>query len=92
MQSHDAAPCEIALLQHGGKATIIPQGHTNPEAIRPVTATRWGLGVFSARSGPPIPPGYYVIMIGAICSGFGLLGVAQGLRLLLLIYRTVGHF
>ena len=46
MQSHDAAPCEIALLQHGGKATIIPQGHTNPEAIRPVTATRWGLGRF----------------------------------------------
>jgi hypothetical protein len=40
MQSHDAAPCEIALLQHGGKATIIPQGHTNPEAVRPVTATR----------------------------------------------------
>jgi hypothetical protein len=50
------------------------------------------LSLMSARNGPPIPPGYYVIMIGAICSGFGLLGVAQGLRLLLLIYRTVGHF
>jgi hypothetical protein len=46
----------------------------------------------SARSRLPISLRYYVIMIGAICSGIGLIGVAQGLRLLLLIYRTVGHF
>jgi hypothetical protein len=58
-----------------------------------IAAGAWGVfKLMSARSGPPIPRRYYVIMIGAICSGFGLLGVAQGLRLLLLIYRTVGHF
>jgi len=61
-----------------------------------IAAGAWGVfkKLISARFGdPPIPPGYYVTMIGAICSGFGLLGVAQGLRLLLLIYRQlVGHF
>jgi hypothetical protein len=58
-----------------------------------IVAGAWGLlNLMSARGGPLIPPGHYVIMIGAICNGFGLLGVAQGLRILLLIYRTVGHF
>jgi hypothetical protein len=58
-----------------------------------IAAGAWGLLILmSARSRLPISLRYYVIMIGAICSGIGLIGVAQGLRLLLLIYRTVGHF
>jgi hypothetical protein len=58
-----------------------------------IAAGAWGVfDLMSARSVSPIPPAYYVIMIGAICSGFALFGLAQALRLLLLIYRTVGHF
>jgi len=39
-----------------------------------------------------IPNRYYGFAIVTIYNGVGLLGVAQALRLLLLIYRTVGHF
>jgi len=34
----------------------------------------------------------FVVAIGMIGIGVGLIAIAQGLRLLLLIYRTAGHF
>jgi hypothetical protein len=44
----------------------------------------WGL--FYLHSGPrPIPLRYYAMMIAMICGGFGLGGIAQGLRVLVAI-------
>ena len=44
----------------------------------------WGL--YYLRSGPrPVPLRYYAMMIALICGGFGLGGIAQGLRVLVAI-------
>ena len=37
----------------------------------------------------PVPLRYYAIVIGTIGTGVGLLGIAQGLRILLLILAKV---
>jgi hypothetical protein len=48
----------------------------------------WGL--FYLQSGArPIPLRYYAIVIGMICAGFGLGGIAQGLRVLVGIAHTI---
>jgi len=48
-----------------------------------------GVGVWVLlylQLGPrPIPPRYYAMVIGTICAGFGLGGIAQGLRVLVAI-------
>jgi len=51
-----------------------------------IAAGVWGgSSLMSARSWRPIPQRYYAIVIGMIGSGIGLLGIAQALRLLLVI-------
>ena len=43
-------------------------------------------GLFYLQSGPrPIPLRYYAMMIGMICGGFGMGGIAQALRVLLVL-------
>ena len=47
----------------------------------------WGvLVLMDARSWRQIPRRYYAITIAMICTGIGLLGITQALRLLLLIF------
>ena len=58
-----------------------------------IAAGAWGGFTSFVESGRfPIPRGYYAFAIGMIGTGVGLIAIAQGLRLLLLIYRTAGHF
>lgn len=43
-------------------------------------------GLFYLKSEPgPVPLRHYVMMIGMICGGFGMGGMAQGLRVLFAI-------
>jgi hypothetical protein len=55
-----------------------------------IIAGVWG-GVILVvnRAETPIPLRYYAIVIGTIGTGVGLLGIAQGLRILLLILDKV---
>jgi len=46
----------------------------------------WGLFLLLTASMPGIPLRYYAIAIGLISGGLGMVGVAQALRLLALIY------
>jgi hypothetical protein len=46
----------------------------------------WGLFLLLTASMPRIPLRYYAIAIGLISGGLGMVGVAQALRLLALIY------
>ena len=58
-----------------------------------IAAGAWGGFTLFVEGGRfPIPRRYYAFAIGMIGTGVGLIAIAQGLRLLLLIYRTAGHF
>ncbi len=53
-----------------------------------IAAGVWGgVRLMSERRRIRIPLRYYAIVVGMIGSGIGLLGVAQALRLLILIYE-----
>jgi hypothetical protein len=55
-----------------------------------IIAGVWGGVVLVVnRAETPIPLRYYAIVIGTIGTGVGLLGIAQGLRILLLILDKV---
>jgi hypothetical protein len=55
-----------------------------------IIAGVWGGVVLAVnRAETPIPLRYYAIVIGTIGTGVGLLGIAQGLRILLLILDKV---
>jgi hypothetical protein len=55
-----------------------------------IIAGAWGAVVLIAqKADTPVPLRYYAIVIGTIGTGFGLLGIAQGLRILLLILAKV---
>jgi hypothetical protein len=45
----------------------------------------WGLLYLQSAHPRPIPLRHYAMMIGMICGGFGMGGVAQGLRVLVAI-------
>jgi hypothetical protein len=47
----------------------------------------WGLVYLMAAPRPPLR--YYTLMIGMICGGFGLGGIAQSLRVLIGIAHTI---
>lgn len=49
----------------------------------------WGLFYLQSAHSRPIPLRYYAIVIGMICAGFGLGGIAQGLRVLVGIAHTM---
>jgi hypothetical protein len=53
-----------------------------------IAAGVWGgVRLMSARRWRRIPLRYYAIIVGMIGGGIGLLGIAQALRLLILIYE-----
>ena len=53
-----------------------------------IAAGVWGgARLMSARRRLRVPLRYYAIVVGMIGSGIGLLGIAQTLRLLILIYE-----
>jgi hypothetical protein len=55
-----------------------------------IIAGAWGGVVLMVeRAETPVPLRYYAIVIGTIGTGVGLLGIAQGLRILLLILGKV---
>ena len=55
-----------------------------------IIAGVWGgVVLVVTRAETPIPLRYYAIVIGTIGTGVGLLGIAQGLRILLLILDKV---
>jgi hypothetical protein len=55
-----------------------------------ILAGAWGGVVLTAeRADRPVPLAYYATVIGTIGTGVGLLGIAQGLRILLLILAKV---
>jgi hypothetical protein len=50
----------------------------------------WGLVYLLSVGGDRSPPlRYYAMMIAMICGGFGLGGIAQGLRVLVAIAHTI---
>ena len=58
--------------------------------IAVIIAGAWGTVVLIAqKADTPVPLRYYAIVIGTIGTGVGLLGIAQGLRILLLILAKV---
>jgi hypothetical protein len=58
--------------------------------IAVIIAGAWGAVVLIVqKADTPVPLRYYAIVIGTIGTGFGLLGIAQGLRILLLILAKV---
>ena len=58
--------------------------------IAVIIAGAWGAVVLIAQKvDTPVPLRYYAIVIGTIGTGVGLLGIAQGLRILLLILAKV---
>jgi hypothetical protein len=52
-----------------------------------IIAGTWGLFTLSTAAIPHVPLRYYAIAIGTISGGLGMVGLAQALRLLILIYR-----
>ena len=55
-----------------------------------IIAGAWCAVVLIApKADTPVPLRYYAIVIGTLGTGFGLLGIAQGLRILLLILAKV---
>jgi hypothetical protein len=55
-----------------------------------IIAGTWGAVVLIAqKADTPVPLRYYAIVIGTIGTGVGLLGIAQALRILLLILAKV---
>ena len=58
--------------------------------VATIIAGAWGGAVLMAqKTETPVPMRYYAIVIGTIGTGIGLLGIAQGLRILLLILDKV---
>jgi len=58
--------------------------------IAVIIAGAWGAVVLIAqKADTPVPLRYYAIVIGTIGTGVSLLGIAQGLRILLLILGKV---
>ena len=58
--------------------------------IAVIIAGAWGAVVLIVqKADTPVPLRYYAIVVGTIGTGFGLLGIAQGLRILLLILAKV---
>jgi hypothetical protein len=58
--------------------------------IAVIIAGAWGAVVLIAqKADTTVPLRYYAIVIGTIGTGVGLLGIAQGLRILLLILGKV---
>jgi hypothetical protein len=58
--------------------------------IAVIIAGAWGAVVLIVqKADTPVPLRYYAIVIGTMGTGFGLLGIAQGLRILLLILAKV---
>jgi hypothetical protein len=51
-----------------------------------VVGGAWGLFILHSVDTPRVPLRYYAMAIGMISGGLGLVGVAQALRLLILIY------
>ncbi len=48
-----------------------------------------GVVLMAQKTETPVPMRYYLIVVGAIGTGVGLLGIAQGLRILLLILNKI---
>jgi hypothetical protein len=53
-----------------------------------VTGGVWGVLYLSSQTDVRIPLRYYGLVIGMICGGFGLWGIARSLRLLLFLLVT----
>jgi hypothetical protein len=51
-----------------------------------IVAGAWGLFILLSAAMPRVPLRYYAIAIGFMVGGIGMVGVAQALRLLILIY------
>jgi hypothetical protein len=51
-----------------------------------VVAGAWGFFILHTADTPRVPLRYYAMAIGMISGGLGLVGIAQALRLLILIY------
>ena len=51
-----------------------------------VVAGAWGLFILLTADTPRVPLRYFAMAIGMISGGLGLVGIAQALRLLILIY------
>jgi hypothetical protein len=51
-----------------------------------IVAGAWGLFILDTATIPRIPLRYYAIAIGMISGGLSMVGLAQALRLLLMIY------
>ena len=82
-------------LMEGGRAmfTTILAYVTAIAGLVMIAAGAWGgFAVFVESGRLPIPRRYYAFAIAMIGTGVGLIAIAQALRLLLLIYRTSGHF
>jgi hypothetical protein len=50
-----------------------------------ILAGAWGFYSLVTEISVRVPRRYYAVAIGMICGGFGLVGIAQALRLLLVI-------
>ncbi len=48
-----------------------------------------GVVLMVQKTETPVPMRYFVIVVGTIGTGVGLLGIAQGLRILLLILNKI---
>jgi hypothetical protein len=56
-----------------------------------IAAGIWGVRIVIVdyKSGVPVPARYYAITIGMVAGGLGLIGLAQALRLLLVLVGKV---
>jgi hypothetical protein len=54
-----------------------------------ITGAWGGVILLAERADSPVPLRYFAIVIGTIGTGLGLLGIAQSLRILLLILAKV---
>lgn len=52
-----------------------------------IIAGTWALLLLSTAAMPRVPLRYYAMAIGTVSGGLGMVGLAQALRLLILIYR-----
>ncbi len=58
-------------------------------ALLMIAGGLWGLYyLYDQKTSIRIPMRYYAMAIGMICGGFGMLGIAQALRLLRMIVRV----
>jgi hypothetical protein len=52
-----------------------------------IIAGTWALLLLSTAAMPRVPLRYYAMAIGMVSGGLGMVGLAQALRLLILIHR-----